>query len=102
MSVSATAMTAPPRTTFALMTVRSSSRDGRPRARRGGRGLVARRPTPALERHQLTLQAEEPPPVTAEDQRREPVGGEDEGPVVGHQAKTSSSCRSRRTRLDVK
>src|SRR5881296_1942237 len=102
MYVSATAMTAPPTTNFALMTVPSSSRDRRPRARRSGPGLVARRPTPALERHQLTLSTEEPPPVAAEDERREPVGGEDERPVVGHQAKTSSSCRSRRTRLAVK
>src|SRR3989454_12437578 len=96
------AMTAPPTTTFALMRVPSSSGDGRPRARRGGPGLVAGRPAPALARHQLTLSTEEPPPVAAEDERREPVGGEDERPVVGHQAKTSSSCRSRRTRLAVK
>src|SRR5437870_7484014 len=102
MYVSARAMTAPPTTNFALMTVPSSSRDRRSRTRRGGPGLVAGRPAPALERHQLTLQAEEPPPVAAEDERREPVGGEDERPVGGHQAKTSSSCRSRRTRLAVK
>src|SRR5947208_15124378 len=101
MYVSATAMTAPPTTNFALMTV-PSSRDRRSRARRGGPGLVARRPAPELARHQLTLSTEEPPPVAAEDERREPVGGEDERPVVGHQAKTSSSCRSRRTRLAVK
>src|SRR5438876_8244476 len=44
MYVGATAMTAPPTTNFALMAVRSSSRDRRPRARRGGPGLVARRP----------------------------------------------------------
>src|SRR2546422_3334473 len=102
MYVSARAMTAPPTTNFALMTVLSSSRDRRPRARRGGPGLVARRPAPALERHQLTLEAEEPPPVAPQDERPEPVRREDAGPVVGHQAKTSSSCRSRGTRLAPK
>src|SRR3989442_15586950 len=95
-------MRAPPTTNFALMTVPSSSGDRRSGARRGGPGLVAGRPAPALARPQLTLSTEEPPPVAAEDERREPVGGEDERPVVGHQAKTSSSCRSRRTRLAVK
>src|SRR2546422_967957 len=102
MYVSARAMTAPPTTNFALMTVLSSSRDRRPRARRGGPGLVTRLPPPALGRRPLTREAGGPPPRGASAERREPVGGEDEGPVVGHQAKTSSSCRSRRTRLAVK
>src|SRR2546428_12897488 len=86
---------APPTTTFALMTVLSSSRERRPRARRGGPGLVAGRPAPALARHQLTLEAEEAPPVAAQDERREPVGGGDERPVGGHPAKTPPSCRNK-------
>src|SRR3989441_12575676 len=102
MYVSATAMTAPPTTNFALMTVRSSSRDRRPRARRGGPGLLARRPTPALERPQLTLQAGEPPPVTAAGPPRQPVGGQDQGPVVGHQAEAPPPPRRRRPRVDRK
>src|SRR3989441_7401027 len=96
MYVSARAMTAPPTTNFALMTVPSSSRDRRSRARRGGPGLLAGRPPPALARHQLTLSTGEPPPGAAEEQPRQPVGREDERPDVGPQAKTSSSCRSRR------
>src|SRR2546422_10417022 len=98
MYVSARAMTAPPTTNFALMTVPSSSRDRRSPARRGGPGLVAGRPPPALARHPLPLSTEEPPPVAAEDERREPAGGEDGPTRVGEQAETSPSFRSRRTR----
>src|SRR2546428_3692318 len=99
MYVSARAMTAPPTTNFALMTVPSSSRDRRSRARRGGPGLVAGRPPPAPARHPLTPSTEEPPPVAPEDERRQPVSGEGERPSVGHQAKNSSPRRRRRTRL---
>src|SRR5882762_7334989 len=48
---------------------------------------------------ELLLAPDQTPPVGEQDQRGEPVGGEDEAPVVRHQAAASASSRSRRTRL---
>src|SRR3989454_6579551 len=101
MYVSARAMTAPPTTNFALMTVPSSSRDRRSRARRGGPGGVAGRPAPARARPQPTLSTGEAPPVAAEEERRAPLGGEDGRPGFGAQGENSSLLLTRDTRSAV-
>src|SRR5260370_2326605 len=108
---SAAAMTAPPATNFAFRVIvagsarpealgacpgqgawwlRSAWHDSFHRAPRGGRRSVGgKRP----------FLADEAPPVGEEHRRGEDVGGEDEAPVVRHQAAASASSRSTRTPL---
>ena len=51
---------------------------------------------------QRLLAADEAAPVGDEHEGGEPVGGEDEAPVVGHQPAASASPRSTPTRFETK
>src|SRR5688500_7764221 len=85
----ASAMTPPPTKILGLVICLSRACSSRSRTR----GWAAQK---------LPLATAQAAPVPGEGGGGEQVGGGDEAPIVGHQASTSRSASSRRTRLTTK